>query len=184
VTSCGTKSGGKQPSGRDITSAVKILGIDPGASRVGWGVVERIHGSDPKAVSMGCITTEKNTALDLRLLTIYTAIDRILTQNRPDVMAVEELFFGKNVTNAMQVAHARGVILLAASQRGLPVVSYAPRTVKLTISGTGSADKKQIQRMIMRILHLPKPPSPDDTADALAVAVTHAYTNRFKEKRS
>jgi crossover junction endodeoxyribonuclease RuvC len=163
---------------------VKILGIDPGAARVGWGVVEAVNRGGPRALALGCITTEKDTPHELRLQRIYESVNRLLNKHHPDVMAIEELFFGKNVTNALMVAQARGVIMLTASQRGIPVISYAPRTVKLAVCGTGSADKKQMQRMITLLLHLPKAPNPDDVADALAVALTHAYTKRFGEKRT
>lgn len=161
--------------------AMKILGVDPGSAIVGWGIIETVKGKGLKSVSYDCIKTEKSAELGDRLRSIHTSIDRILVRFRPAIVSVEELYFSRNVSSALQVAHARGVILLASSQRRIPVISYAPRTVKLTVCGTGSADKKQVQRMVARILHLPNLPSPDDIADALALAITHAYNYRFKE---
>jgi crossover junction endodeoxyribonuclease RuvC len=160
---------------------MKILGIDPGIARIGWGVIEATRGRDPKVITYDCIKTENDDVLGERLAYLYSTMRTILAAHHPDTVAVEDLFFSKNVTSALSVAHARGVILLAVSQRGIPVVSYSPQIIKQSICGTGRADKYQMQRMVARLLHLGNIPNSDDSADALAVAITHAHHHRFVE---
>ncbi len=158
-----------------------ILGVDPGTARIGWGVI-REEGGTLTALAYGCITTDKNDSLPDRLSVIYRTFTEILTEYRPEFVSVEDLFFSKNVTTAISVGQARGVLLLAASQLGIPVSSYSPNTVKLTICGSGSADKLQVGRMVTRILRLKDTPKPDDTADALAIAATHGFSYKMKAK--
>jgi crossover junction endodeoxyribonuclease RuvC len=156
-----------------------ILGIDPGIARVGWAVV-RTGNPDPTPISYGCITTEKDEKSEKRLDTIHAAICLLCKKFKPDCMSVEELFFSTNVKTAIGVGQSRGIILLAAAQHKIPVVSYSPLTVKRTITGDGTADKKQVMCMVMRTLKLKTAPKLDDTADALAIAMTHAYSYKMK----
>lgn len=156
-----------------------ILGIDPGIARVGWAVVTTGK-PDPTPISYGCITTEKNEKPEKRLAAIHTAIGLLCKKFKPDCMSVEELFFSTNAKTAIGVGQSRGVILLASAQYGIPVVSYSPLAVKRAITGDGKADKKQVTYMVIRILKLKTAPKLDDTADALAIAMTHAYSYKMK----
>ena len=158
-----------------------ILGVDPGTARIGWGVLEE-HAGKLSARAYGCITTEKSDSLPDRLFVIYRSFKKLLSEYKPAVMSVEDLFFSKNVTTAIAVGQARGVILLSASEFGIPVASYSPNTVKKTICGSGSADKHQVEKMITTILRLKETPKPDDTADALAIAATHGFSYKLKAK--
>lgn len=158
---------------------MKIIGIDPGIARVGWAVIET-KGYEPNALAFGCITTDQKDTPQHRLMTIHTSLSEILKKYSPDVMSIEDLFFGTNAKTAFVVGQARGVILLSAEQKDIPTVSYTPLAIKRAICGDGQADKKQILSMIMRIYKLTKPPKPDDTADALAIAATHAYSYKMK----
>ena len=155
-----------------------ILGIDPGIARVGWAVLTAGHGN-PQAVSYGCITTMKEETPERRLATIHEKIEKLCKKYKPDTVSVEEIFFSTNVKTAIHVGQARGIVLLTAAQSNIPVVSYTPSTVKLTICGSGSAGKDQVQKMVTRILKLKTIPTPDDTADAIAIALTHAYSYRL-----
>ena len=159
---------------------MRILGIDPGIARVGWAVIET-HTPEPIAISFGCVTTEKEEKPETRLLQIHDAITLLCKKFRPDCMSVEELFFATNAKTAIGVGQSRGVILLAAAEAHFPVVSYSPLTVKRAITGDGRADKKQVTAMVVRILKLKTAPKLDDTADALAIAMTHAYSYRLKQ---
>lgn len=159
---------------------MRILGIDPGIARVGWAVVET-HTPEPSPLSFGCITTDKEEKPDIRLKKIHEAITLLCKKFRPDCMSVEELFFAANAKTAIGVGQSRGVILLAAAMAKIPVVSYTPLAVKRAITGDGSADKKQVSSMVVRILKLRHAPKLDDTADALAIAMTHAYSYKMKE---
>ncbi len=156
-----------------------IFGIDPGTARLGWGTIDT-KGANPKAISFGCITTEATDTPSTRLLHIYTELIRLFLKYKPDCVSIEELFFATNAKTIIPVGQARGVAMLAAAQKKIPVVSYSPLAVKRTITGDGNADKKQVQRMITRLLHLSEIPKPDDTADALALALTHAYSYKLK----
>lgn len=159
-------------------NTVLILGIDPGLERIGYGLVLR-EGSRLTAVDFGLIQTPR-VELALRLQEIYRAVTEVLEKHRPDALAAERLLFTVNKTTAMDVAKAVGVILLAGSQQGLVVAEYSPPEVKQSVVGNGSADKKQVQFMVTRILGLKEPPKPDDVADALAVAITHAMRSRMQ----
>jgi crossover junction endodeoxyribonuclease RuvC len=159
---------------------MRILGIDPGIARVGWAVIET-HTPEPTALSFGCITTEKDEKAEVRLSQIHTAVSLLCKKFHPDCMSVEALYFATNVTTAIGVGQSRGVILLAAAEARIPVVSYSPLAVKRTITGDGRADKKQVISMVVRILKMKKAPLLDDTADALAIAMTHAYSYKMKQ---
>lgn len=158
-----------------------ILGIDPGIARVGWAAI-KTHVPDPIPLSYGCITTEKIHDPQMRLAQIYDAVLLLCKKFKPVCMSVEDLYFATNAKTAIGVGQSRGVILLAAAKQKIPVVSYSPLTVKRTITGDGKADKKQVERMVVRILKLKVAPKPDDTADALAIAMTHAYSYKLKQK--
>lgn len=149
-----------------------VLGIDPGLERIGYGVV-RTSGSHLEAVEFGLIQTPR-IAIGQRLKIVHERAGEVLDRVRPDCVAVERLFFSKNQTSAMDVAKALGVVMLAASQRGLECVEYSPPQVKQSVVGNGAADKAQVAYMVVRLLGLDEPPRPDDVADALAVAITHA----------
>lgn len=155
---------------------MRIVGIDPGTARIGWGLIE---GSKQKysMVRYGCIETDKTKQHYHRLQEIYQEVYGILMTEKPDQVVVEQLFFARNVTTAMTVGQARGVILLAAAHANLPVFEYTPMQVKQTITGYGRAEKNQIQTMIKMLLKLKEIPKPDDAADALAIALTHGFTN-------
>lgn len=157
------------------------MGIDPGTARVGWAVVSA-KGPQTRAVSYGCIMTPSHATAEKRLLTIHTELMKTLKAHQPQSLALEDLFFATNAKTVIPVGEARGVVLLAAAQKGIPVISYAPRAVKLAIAGDGAADKIQVTRMVCRILRLDSPPKPDDTADAIAIALTHAYSYKLKGK--
>lgn len=152
---------------------MRVLGVDPGIATTGFGVVDDRAGV-VTAVEYGCIRTPSTQPLPERLVTLYNSLAAIVERARPDVVAVEEVFFSKNVETALSVGQARGVVLLAASQRRIPVAEYTPPQVKLAIAGYGGASKQQMQAMVQRLLALVETPRPDDAADALAVAMCHA----------
>lgn len=160
---------------------IRILGVDPGTARVGWGLVEE-KGSRLSALQYGCITTEKNDSPEHRLSLVYHACLALLNKTKPDCMSVEALFFATNAKTAIAVGQARGVILLAASEKHIPVFSYSPVAVKKAVCGSGSAPKEQVSKMITKLLRLQEIPKPDDTADALAIAATHAFSYKLKAK--
>lgn len=154
---------------------MRILGIDPGYAIVGWGVIEH-QGSKFRTLDYGAVTTNAGGEFTARLETIYNDMCRLLQAAKPDAMAIEKLFFNTNTTTAIMVAEARGVILLAARQMGVPVYEYTPLQVKQAVTGYGRAEKRQIQEMTKLLLHLEAVPKPDDTADALAIALCHAHS--------
>lgn len=149
-----------------------ILGIDPGYAIVGWGVID-YKGTSHSPVAFGAITTEAHMDYNQRLKQIYDETVELIERSKPDVMSIEKLYFNTNTTTAIQVAQARGVILLAAEQAKLPVYEYTPLQVKTAVTGYGKALKPQVMEMTRRLLHLKEVPKPDDTADALAIAITH-----------
>jgi crossover junction endodeoxyribonuclease RuvC len=157
-----------------------ILGIDPGIGRTGWGIVD-VHGPKLTANKYGCIETTKELSVEARLEILYKELLQILTTCKPDALAIEELFFNTNVSTALVVGQARGVVFLAAKQNNVPISVYTPLQIKLAVTGYGRADKKQVGQMIKTILHLPEIPKPDDTADALAIALTHSFSYKLKK---
>lgn len=154
------------------------LGIDPGTARLGFGLVDDTDGLH--AVEFGVVETSSGGPMPLRLVELYDAIEALIAQRRPDALAVEQLFFARNVTNALAVGQARGVVLLAAARAGLSVAEYTPSEVKQAVAGYGKADKAQMGEMVRIILGLDRVPRPDDAADALAVALCHSQTAPFK----
>lgn len=155
---------------------MRILGIDPGTGILGFGVIEANHGKF-QLVDAGVIRTPVKEDDAVRLQTIYEELTDIIVQNKPKVMSVEKLFFSQNVTTAMTVSQARGVVLLCGQQNGLELQEYTPQQIKLAITGQGRADKKQVQEMVKVLLGLKEVPQPDDCADALATAICHSMTN-------
>ncbi|MBL8121755.1 crossover junction endodeoxyribonuclease RuvC [Candidatus Saccharibacteria bacterium] len=157
---------------------MRILGIDPGTGILGFGVI-RVDGYEVQLLDAGVIRTPVHEDDVVRLQTIYDELTCIIAQTKPDVMSVEKLFFIRNVTTAMTVAQARGVVLLCGSQAGLEIAEYTPLQIKMAITGYGRADKKQVQEMVRIHLNLAEVPKPDDCADALAAALTHAQSRKF-----
>ena len=149
-----------------------VIGIDPGLATVGFGVI-RTEKNNITPVSYGVIRTSAEKQSPQRLLEIYPEVNTLFGKYVPSAVAVEKLFFNKNVTNAMSVSEARGVIVLAAGQNHIPVFEYTPNEVKQAITGSGRADKKQMQEMIKRLLNLDEIPRPDDAADGLSIALCH-----------
>jgi crossover junction endodeoxyribonuclease RuvC len=157
-----------------------ILGIDPGTARVGWAIIHTDR-SKIQSVAYGCIMTQTGLAIAPRLNHIYNEVNSIIDTYHPSVLSIEDLFFATNAKTAISVGEARGVILLAAGRRSLDVISYTPLKVKQSITGYGNAEKKQVQIMVTKILKLPKIPQPDDTADALAIALTYVYNQKMSQ---
>ncbi len=147
-----------------------ILGIDPGYGTIGWGLVTQ-QGSTYSCINYGCITTSPDQTFPDRLLTIYQELARLITETSPRLVAVEKLYFSKNTKTAIDVSQARGVILLTAKLAKLPVLEFTPLQVKQSVTGYGQADKLQIKKMVTLLLRLKKHPTPDDAADALALAI-------------
>lgn len=152
---------------------MRILGIDPGIAIVGFGLIESNRGS-VRMLQYGAVTTEAGLPLATRLVQIENDMTALIAQLKPDEIAVEELFFSKNITTGIAVAHGRGVILCTAERLGVPIFEYTPMQVKQAVAGYGLADKKQVMDMTRRLLKLKAVPKPDDAADALAIAICHA----------
>ncbi len=153
---------------------MRVLGIDPGYAIVGYGAIDFTNNKF-NVLSYGAITTKAGLLFSTRLEEIYNDMDTLIKKVKPDALAIEKLFFNTNTTTAMDVAHARGVILLAAKQNRIPIYEYTPPQVKSSVTGYGLAEKKQVMEMTKSILGLEKIPKPDDTADALAIAICHAH---------
>jgi crossover junction endodeoxyribonuclease RuvC len=160
---------------------LRILGIDPGIAIVGFGFIDK-QGNKVTPVQYGCIQTEAHTPEEERLMHVYEAMVQLIDKYKPDAVAFEKLFFNRNVTTAMSVSQARGVLVLAAAQKGLPIAEYTPMQVKQAIVGYGKAEKRQVQEMTRMFLKLQAIPKPDDVADALSVAICHAHSYTLNSK--
>lgn len=158
-----------------------VLGIDPGTAALGYGIIERT-GSRLRAVDYGCLSTSPDFGLPERLRQIHALVTELIETHHPDLVAVERLFFSRNAQTAFAVGQARGVVLLAAAQAGIPVREATPNEVKMAVTGYGAADKGQVGRMVTVILELAEMPTPDDTADALATAICIANGERPGER--
>lgn len=158
------------------------LGIDPGTARLGYGLIR--GALQPQLIDAGVIETWPDELMPDRLVTIYDGVRELIDEFQPSVLAVEQLFFARNVTTAITVGQARGVVILAAAQAKIPIAEYTPSEIKYAIAGYGKADKHQMQEMVRMILHLSRVPQPDDAADALAVAICHVQTVPFAERAS
>lgn len=157
---------------------MRVLGIDPGLAIVGYGIID-FDGNQMKVIDYGVITTPKNTSYASRIKQIYDAMQLLLEKHCVDQVAVEELFFNQNTKTAIDVAQARGAIVLSVMNSNLKLYEYTPLQVKQNVCGYGRADKRQVQEMVKRILSLKDIPRPDDAADALAIAIGHCSTSRF-----
>jgi crossover junction endodeoxyribonuclease RuvC len=149
-----------------------VMGIDPGAANLGFGIV-RVEGSRMVALDGGVVETSAELPMERRLQRIHESLSELIAWHEPEAMAIEEIYFGKNVHSAMAVGRASGVAMLAAAQRGVRCFAYTPQAIKMAVCGSGAAGKKQVQRMVGTLLGLPEPPTPDHAADALAVAICH-----------
>ena len=159
---------------------VVVLGIDPGTAHTGYGVVFA-RGRTLAALDGGVLRTDPDASLERRLAEIHGRVTELIEEHEPEAVAIEDLFFGQNARSAFAVGQARGVMLLAAGQAGIPCFSYTPQAVKQAVCGSGRADKGQVQRMVGALLKLHAPPSPDHASDALAVAICHANTAVMRE---
>ena len=155
---------------------MRILGIDPGVAIVGFGVIDSERGQQ-NMVQYGAITTQAGLPLATRLVQIQKDLEELIRVFKPDEISIEELFFSKNITTGIAVAHARGIILYTAEKMGIPIYEYTPMQVKQAVVGYGLAEKKQVMDMTRRLLKLKSVPRPDDAADALAIAICHARSN-------
>ncbi len=158
-----------------------ILGFDPGLATLGYGAINKLDNGKIEVLDYGIVQTPKGENLSVRLCMLESAIKTIIDKFKPDEIAMEELFFAKNVKTAISVAHARGVLLLTCNKECGRIFEYTPLQIKQALTGYGRADKPQIQKMVQMLLGLKSIPKPDDAADALAVALTHAKTNRLSE---
>jgi crossover junction endodeoxyribonuclease RuvC len=149
-----------------------VMGIDPGAANLGFGIV-RVEGSHMVALDGGVVETAPELPIERRLERIHRALGELIAWHEPKAMAIEDVFFGKNVRSAMSVGQASGVAMLAASQSGVRCFTYTPQAIKMAVCGSGGAGKRQVQKMVGTLLELPEPPTPDHAADALAVAICH-----------
>lgn len=156
----------------------RILGLDPGTATTGYGIIDVVEG-EPYFVTCGVIRTSARSETAARLKKIYDELEELLDEFRPDAAAIEELFFGRNITTAISVGQARGVLILALANADIPVAEYSPPKIKDTVTGYGKADKHQVQLMVRNLLDLEETPRPDDAADGLAVALTHYQHRRF-----
>lgn len=157
-----------------------ILGIDPGTGRTGYGYIDVDSDYTPSLISCGCITTPKEETRENRLCILFKKLGKIMDALKPDILAVEQLFFNRNITTAMSVGEARGVILLAAAMRGIPIREYTPLQVKEVLSGYGRASKTEVKEMVKMHLKVDKIKGPDDVADALAIALCHSFSMEYQ----
>ena len=160
----------------------RILGIDPGIGICGFGLIEA-DGMKARALDFGAVTTKINAPIAARLKELYDSLVQVFEETKPEMVAVEKLFFSKNITTGIVVAEARGIVLLVAEQKCIPVYEYTPNEIKKCLTGYGSATKTQIEEMVRVHLGLEKKPKPDDAADALAVAITCSFSYKFKEEK-
>lgn len=151
-----------------------VLGLDPGIAIMGYGVIN-VEGNRLSYLSHGCVYTTPDMAMPERLDKLYDGVSELIDTFKPEAISIEELFFAKNVKTAINVAHARGVILLACQKKGVPMLEFTPKQVKDAVAGYGAADKKQVQYMVKVLLNLREIPKPDDAADGLALAITYAH---------
>jgi len=167
-------------SARNRPTNMITLGVDPGTALLGYGLVQ--GDDDPELLVYGVVETTKTESMPERLKRLYDSVWELIREHEPDVLAIEQLFFSRNVTTALAVGQARGVVLLAAAQHGMEVFEYKPSEVKQTIAGHGNADKLQMQEMVRMLLGLREVPKPDDAADALAVALCHVQMSRLSRR--
>lgn len=160
-------------------STKRVLGIDPGTGICGFGVVQYVTHKQPRMVTAGVITTPAHTPVADRLLDIFESLNQIIDETHPDEVSIEKLYFNQNITTGITVAEARGVCILVARQHNLPIAEYTPLQIKQTLTGYGRANKKQMQEAVREYLRMQEVVKPDDAADALAAAITHALMTRL-----
>ena len=160
---------------------MRILGIDPGIGICGFGLIESGGFSNSQVLDFGAVTTKVDAPMPERLKELYDSLNEVFEQTKPEMVAVEKLFFAKNITTGIAVAEARGIVLLVAEQNGLPVYEYTPNEIKKALTGYGAANKTQMQEMVRVTLGLSEKPKPDDAADALAAAITCGYLYKTGE---
>ena len=160
---------------------MRILGIDPGFAITGYSIID-YQGNKFKLIDSGAVTTKAGVSFPLRLTKIYDDLSMIIDKYKPDAISVEELFFNNNVKTAINVAQARGVVLVVGCQKQIPTYEYTPLQIKQAVAGYGRADKIQVQKMVKAILNVEKLPKLDDTTDSMAAAICHAHSARFSEK--
>ena len=160
---------------------MRILGIDPGFAITGYSIID-YQGNKFKLIDSGAVTTKVGVSFPLRLTKIYDDLSMIIDEYKPDAISVEELFFNNNVKTAINVAQARGVVLVVGCQKQIPTYEYTPLQIKQAVAGYGRADKIQVQKMVKAILNVEKLPKLDDTTDSMAAAICHAHSARFSEK--
>ena len=163
---------------------MKILGIDPGIGICGFGLIETSARASARALDFGAVTTKVDAPIPARLLELYDSLTQVFNECKPEMVAVEKLFFAKNITTGIVVAEARGIVLLVAEQNGLPVYEYTPNQIKMSLTGYGAATKTQIEEMVRVHLGLETKPKPDDAADALAVAITCGFLYKMGQDNS
>jgi crossover junction endodeoxyribonuclease RuvC len=157
-----------------------VIGIDPGTASTGYGIIRQHAGGQLELVDYGIISTAAGHPMSARLLDLYRALAAILTKHCPDTAAIEKIYFQRNVSTAMSVGQARGVAMLALAEQSIEIDEYAPREVKLAVAGYGDADKQQMQAMVKALLQMDNLPTPDDAADALAVAICHCHSQKMR----
>jgi crossover junction endodeoxyribonuclease RuvC len=155
---------------------MRVMGIDCGSEYTGFGVVDHAGGQELICCAAGAVRLRSKDAMAVKLQKIFAELTAVMTEHRPEIVAIEEVFYAVNVKSALKLGQVRGVAMLAASSLGLPVAEYSPLSVKSAVVGYGRAEKQQVQQMVMRLLKLAEPPEPADTADALAVAICHIHT--------
>ncbi len=163
---------------------MRVLGVDCGSEITGYGVVEDADGRSLRSVAAGVIKARARDPLPRRLDGIFHELRAVMERHRPDVVAIEDVFYAANAKSALKLGHVRGVAMLAAAVEGLEVAEYAPLAIKSAVVGYGRADKSQVQQMVARLLHLESPPSPPDIADALAIAICHLHTAATLERQA
>lgn len=160
-----------------------ILGLDPGTALVGWGILQ-VEGQKHTCLGYGVISTDKTMSDSQRLVAIANGLEKLIDEHQPDLVAIERLFFSRNVTTAMVVSQARGVLMYVTERMGVPMVEFTPQEVKVAVAGHGRAEKAQMQHMVQLLLKLPTLPKPDDAADAVAIALTAAVTQTSRTRMS
>lgn len=173
----------REGSALEYTSGVRVLGIDCGGEYTGYGVVEG-DGRDLRCLVTGAIRLAPKEALELRLKKVYDQLSALLVEYKPDVVAIEDVFYSVNAKSALKLGHVRGVAMMAAAQAGLSVVAYAPLAIKSAVVGYGRAEKSQVQVMVTRLLKLEQIPQPADAADALAIAICHIHTTATLQRQA
>ena len=160
-----------------------VIGIDPGTASTGYGVVRQLSNGQLEVINYGLISTKAGVPMSSRLLSLFSDLNTVLAEYKPDAAAIEKLYFQRNVSTAISVGQARGVAMLAIAQADIDIEEYSPKEIKLAVSGYGGADKRQVQAMVKTLLSMKEEPKPDDAADALAVAICHCHSSKMRDIR-